>query len=1299
MDDSPLARYSDKHSLVNLVPDRFEPLERLGSGAFGVVYRAYDEKYESMVALKTLHQIEPRHLYHFKREFRSLADISHPNLIDLYELIADEETWFFTMSYVDGVDFKTAMLHSTSGDAETKRASLDMETLDAAPEALTCDIADPSSSDELIGLGGADTAPEQAADAPPLDQDFLREVLVELATGVQALHDYGKLHRDLKPDNVLVTPEGRAVVLDFGLVADLHAPAGATPSDEDNSGITGTPRYLAPELAWDEPLDEPADWYSVGVMLYEVLAGRPPVEAETTIRELYQKNNKPPTNVGSYRPDIDPVLRDLCMDLLSIDPDDRPDGSEILARLGADTAASGRFSRPRQIRTHRERFVGRQRDLAHLERVAEETFERQGPSVVNIVGESGVGKSALADQFLERWSGDHPETLVLWGRCYENESVPYKALDGIIDELVPWLEELPEGELVELLGDGGKAVAQLFPVLRQVDAIFRADSVVVTMSEAQLRNEAFDALRRIIRRIAADHPMIICLDDVQWGDEDSVLLLERLLAGDDPPPVMLVTTWRREDVGASPFLQRYLQVQADLPEAVHVEDLELDALPSEDARRLARRIIETGGQETDIDLDRIVRESGGNPLFVDELSRHSAETGSVDSDLNDLDAILYERIDQLSDSARRILDVVALAGQPIAREMLRRIVDEATDNPSCFSVLRSERLTRLKGTDDERLEPYHDRIRAALLDRLSEERQRAIHLELARAFESVRNGDPETIGSHLAAAGQGERAAGYLVDAADEAADALAFDRAAQLIERALDLGDWSERRQFELRHRLGELYAALGLGRRSTEAYLEAGEAGDGLDTRECRIRACEQMLRTGDFDAGTDLLYEELEALGFSPARNRGWMLGSVLYHRWQVERRGFDFEVRAPEAIPRGDRLLVEALRVAVTMFGVSDVLRGSYFHFRSLPIALEYGYPTPLAILLCQQAAQDRSLGQNRERADALVDRARELLPNCEDDPGAVRAYVTLIDGMLDYFDGDWQPALEGFRDAADILQSDSPGSAWELAVYQMFQSDCLHWLGRFTKMREHVPQQLEEAVEREDQFHAVMFRTKMALLALMDDKPHEADEQLARASSDWNHEGYHVQHFWQFHLGVDAALYRGDLDAARTLVGERWGQLRRSLLAQANPIRTHAWSIYGRVAAATIGDSGGWRRLVARFRARRARRKLRDIDTDCADAFADLIDAQIALSGGDLDRGADLLGRAEAAFDALRMAFHTHAIRLERARLADGAEANALEEEARRWMDQQEIADPESMARLVVGHRPSGRHLPSENKTI
>ena len=144
---------------------RFELIRPLGEGGFGVVYEAFDRQRSARVALKVLREGEGASLYRFKREFRALADVSHPNLVALDELLTEGGHWFFTMELVHGVPVVT-YVRPRSGLSEAR----------------------------------------------------LRESLAQLTDALTAIHRLGIVHRDIKPSNILVTAKGRVVVLDFGLV-------------------------------------------------------------------------------------------------------------------------------------------------------------------------------------------------------------------------------------------------------------------------------------------------------------------------------------------------------------------------------------------------------------------------------------------------------------------------------------------------------------------------------------------------------------------------------------------------------------------------------------------------------------------------------------------------------------------------------------------------------------------------------------------------------------------------------------------------------------------------------------------------------------------------------------------------------------------------------------------------------------------------------------------------------------------------------------------------------------------------
>ncbi len=185
---------------------RFQLVRRLGSGGMGVVYEVRDRDRDEVVALKTLRWTDPSAIYRFKREFRTLADIAHRNLVTLYELFGERDQWYFTMELVRGGEFL-----------------------------------------EYVRPGG-------------LDVPRLRATLLQIAEGLVAIHAAGKLHRDLKPSNVRVTPEGRVVILDFGISVD--AIRGYDRHATREEGVWGTAEYMAPEQG-DGEATPASDWYAL----------------------------------------------------------------------------------------------------------------------------------------------------------------------------------------------------------------------------------------------------------------------------------------------------------------------------------------------------------------------------------------------------------------------------------------------------------------------------------------------------------------------------------------------------------------------------------------------------------------------------------------------------------------------------------------------------------------------------------------------------------------------------------------------------------------------------------------------------------------------------------------------------------------------------------------------------------------------------------------------------------------------------------------------------------------------------
>lgn len=1274
--------------------ERFELEIELGAGGMGTVYRAFDRERSSRVALKVLRGFDAMRLYRFKREFRTLADITHPNLVTLYELFSEDHQWFFTMEYLVGCSFLRYVWHG----AADATAALDSDTLDPSnvgstetgarsqdargawdTDAPTAPTWINSSRDEPVPAmltPGLSASARGDRATTPQQLGRLRGGLRQLVDGLAALHRAGHLHRDVKPSNVMVTTDERVVLLDFGLVTGRAQPAAA-----DENRVSGTVSYMAPEQAAGlRDLTEAADWYAVGVILFEALIGARPFSGDPQA-VLSAKQAWEPPSPHAAMPDAPQDLLDLCAGLLARDPARRPSVAKIRRLLeGRWRAPSVPGASAAAAAAPNVALVGREQPMASLSD-AFATAASGAMQLVRVHGPSGMGKSSLCQQFLDDLRRDGHAT-VMEGRCYEHESVPYKALDNLIDGLCDHLLAMSDEEAAELLPADAFALARLFPVLQRVPAIRRGRPGETSSGGDDpyvIRRHAVAALRALVARLAARQPVVFSIDDVQWGDVDSAGLLADLLAP-PAPPLLVLLLHRSEQVEGSAFLNAL----SDRLAADRV--ISVGRLALADARRLACALLAGATDDVAVRAEAIARESGGNPFFLRELAAYVIDGRENVPHRVTLDDVLAMRLGQLPTAARRLADVIALAGAPISQRAALSALDSAEGTKALLALERA-RFAKTHGPAHvDAVEPYHDRIRETLMARLAEEDRGRLHGRIARALEEHGEGDAESLGVHWRAAGDLVRAGGYFERAAAVATETLAFDRAAALYAEAVSLreqehdgaSDAGRRPLPELRVALAETVARAGRSAEAAELFCRAATELDEPRRADVERRAAEYWLFSGHVEKGIDAIRTLLARVGTRLPATPQRALASALWHQLRVRLRGLDYASRPERDIPSPELLRLDVFSAASRGLSLVDMIRGFDFQKRYLLAALQTGEPNQVGRALAMEAISLSSVGGKRlPAARSVIARARAVAEH-ENSP-FVRAWVRAAEAFRSYFSGEFGDAVASLEDAEAAFSRLAVDTTWERASLQLYRLYSLAVTGALQQYRQEAARVLDDARQRGDRYlsTAVLLTGELAIAVF---GPQATRDQIARATWTPQH-GFHIQHYDRLRAQIQIALLEGRAEAALEELEPELDRLRRSLLPRVQIIRCYAADYVGRLLLAAAISSSRKRSLL-----RRASRLARSLERErihYASTFAALLRGGIELARGRDERAVTAYRHAATLASRGGMQLHATAARLRLSTLVGDDEAAAGRNAAEAYLERENIRDAHGLVTLYA----------------
>lgn len=1234
-----------------LATGRYQVVRRIGAGGMGVVYEAEDRERGQRVALKTISNPDIEKVFQLKREFRGLADLSHPNLVALYDLVVDSDACFFTMELLDGDDL-LAYLWDHPARTQSDDWAL-AATISGEPPTGESDVALPP-------------APPRSPTRIPCtcDLDRLRLALPQLARGLYALHGAGKIHRDVKPPNIRVTSEGRVVLLDFGLVAELERRRG------DEGSIVGTVAYMAPEqCAADATLTAAADWYAVGAIMFQALTGRLPFEgspARVVLDKQVRDAPAPSELVDGVPPDLD----ELCRALLDRDPARRPTGRALMVRLGLADEDRGLtvVSRSRD-----GGFAGRDAELDALDGALAHLGHGRA-SVAIVRAPSGMGKSALVHRFFERARAAHEDLLVLRGRCFDREDVPYKAIDDLIDELSSWWLELPQEDADALLPADACLLPTLFPVLGRVPAIADAPRTRQLADPQELRTYAFAALREALQRLTERRRVIFFLDDMQWVDRDTTMLLADLMRAPDPPRFLLLLATRVD--GSRAVL--------DLARRFDAEHTTIDLGPLEPAAAMELALAQLGPGHEDT-ARRLVREAAGNPFFLMEAVRFLQGRSLDDLAGKGLDAILSAHFDDLGEQGRHVIEVLAVAGEPL----VQRALALATSLPSGdlqrqLVHLRAQRMVRTSGSRaDDTIETYHDRIRETLLAVLPAERRARHHRALATALSG--RGSAEQLARHWYGAGEHERAAGFARRAGDEARAKLDFDRAARCYQMALDSPAWTVDEQRALRSQLADALADAGRPREAADQFLAAAEGSDAAAALELRRRGAGQLLQSGYVTEGMELTRAVLTGVGLSLPRSPWRALASMLARRAWLRIRGLGFKPRPITECSQADLTRVDVCEG--TSFGLAlvDPFSSADFAARFLHAALKLGEPWRVSRAIALEADWLAAMYAPRRTARLLA-RLEQMTPGFGN--AQAKAQLITTQGMVDLLvHNKWRSSYDLFTEAIKLYRAVVGRAGFELDTVSMFCCFSLYYLGDVNELSRRVPAMVQSATRTGNRYTAVTLRCGFPVAWLARLEPDTIEAEIVEALASWSSPGggAQIQHLLALCSRLDLAMYRGNPEAATPLIEAELGRVRRAMLDKPPIYDLLLGATLARhaLACAARAPAGSPRRRDAVTTARRVARRYRRSKMPLMRACATMLGGVIAELEADRDRAATGYREALAELERTETHLFAQAVRNRLGVLVGGDEGAALCAAAHHWMARQGVREPATMLDMLL----------------
>jgi predicted ATPase/tRNA A-37 threonylcarbamoyl transferase component Bud32 len=831
-------------SLERLQDGRYAILKKIGEGGKGVVYKARDTVLNRVVAIKMLKSaVSSEEVYsRFMREAQAVAKLNHPNIVSIHDIGKEDEKQFFVLEFVDGMSLRDLMRTYPEGK---------------------CDI-----------------------------QTVLR-VSIDICNALQYAHSQGVLHRDIKPENILITEEGTAKLMDFGLAKML-----GQSSITQEGMIVGTVAYVAPEIALGKGSDARSDLYSFGAVLYEMVTGRPPFQGEDPVKVIFSHIHDHPVSPSRLNPKVPQALAECIMKLLEKEPGKRYQSAADLLKALREIAEG--FLREVLVPSHKPsivvpsprpsavkevQLVDRVEELGVLREAVDRAVRGEG-GVAFLHGEAGIGKTRLAKELgaYARLRG----MQVLSGRCpalFRMDGVPpYVLWKEVIKN---YLEVCSPEQLYRVIGFYPSEVSMLVPELSQK---LRTIPQSLPISPEHERDRLFEAVSQFVTNISKEAPLLVVLDDLQWTDQSSLLLLHYLARGVYKESLFLLGTYRDTDIDQRHPLSPVL---TELNRERLLQSVPLKRMSFNDTSEMIKQILEQDDVPRDF-CELVYDRTRGNPFFVEEVIKSLKEEEIIYREENKwkikevsriefpatVKDVIKARIGRLDDECQNVLTLASFVGNDFSCEALGGVTGLEEDKLlELLDRMLKTGLIKERVIRGESVCSFADVIvRDVVHEEVSPFRHKKLHDTVGLALEKVyAKKIDEHFGElalHFLEGGDKEKALDYFLKAGEKAGKIYANSEAVSYFQSALRLLEEKEGELREKGHvleKLGDTKNIIGEHDACLKYWNDALLLWKQLDEKEKVARLHRKMAfvlyQIGDIEKAKECLNKALKILETEP------------------------------------------------------------------------------------------------------------------------------------------------------------------------------------------------------------------------------------------------------------------------------------------------------------------------------------------------------------------------------------------------------------------------------------------------